>query len=103
MAGERHKIVGLGEILWDMLPGGKQLGGAPSNFAYISTLLGNEGIVASRIGRDALGHEAVQQLARLGLGTAHLQADPAHPTGTVQVQVDPVSYTHLTLPTIYSV
>lgn len=47
--GRRYKIVGLGEILWDMLPTGKQLGGAPSNFAYISTLLGNEGIVASRI------------------------------------------------------
>ena len=88
MTGKRHKIVGLGEILWDMLPNGKQLGGAPSNFAYISSLLGNEGIVASRIGRDALGNEAVQRLANLGVGTASIQADPAHPTGTVQVEVD---------------
>ena len=88
MTGKGFKIVGLGEILWDMLPGGKQLGGAPSNFAYISTLLGNEGIVASRIGRDALGNEAVQQLAKLGVGTANIQADPVHPTGTVQVEVD---------------
>jgi fructokinase len=88
MTGKRHKIVGLGEILWDMLPNGKQLGGAPSNFAYISTLLGNEGIVASRIGCDALGNEAVQRLAKLGVGTASIQADPAHPTGTVQVEVD---------------
>jgi len=85
---KRHKIVGLGEILWDMLPTGKQLGGAPSNFAYISTLLGNEGIVASRIGRDALGDEAVERLAKLGVDTSSIQADPLHPTGTVQVDVD---------------
>jgi len=89
MAGKRRKIVGLGEILWDLLPSGKQLGGAPSNFAYISTLLGNEGIVASRIGNETLGHEAVQRLAKLGVGTASIQADPVHPTGTVQVEVDP--------------
>jgi fructokinase len=88
MTGKRYKIVGLGEILWDMLPNGKQLGGAPSNFAYISTLLGNEGIVASRIGSDVLGNEAVQRLARLAVGTASIQADSVHPTGTVQVEVD---------------
>jgi len=88
MTRQRYTIVGLGEILWDMLPNGKQLGGAPSNFAYISTLLGNESIVASRIGSDALGNEAVQRLAKLGVGTALIQADPVHPTGTVQVEVD---------------
>jgi fructokinase len=88
MTGKRHKIVGLGEILWDMLPSGKQLGGAPSNFAYISTLLGNEGIVASRIGNDVLGSEAVQRLARLGVATDSIQADPVHPTGSVRVEVD---------------
>jgi fructokinase len=88
MSGKRRKIVGLGEILWDMLPNGKQLGGAPSNFAYISALLGNEGIVASRIGHDALGHEAIERLAKLGVDTSSIQADPVHSTGTVQVEVD---------------
>jgi fructokinase len=88
MKAKPRKIIGLGEILWDVLPNGRQLGGAPSNFAYISTLLGDEGIVASRIGRDALGKEAVKQLANLGVGTPHIQADPVHPTGTVQVEVD---------------
>jgi fructokinase len=88
MTGEHHKVVGLGEMLWDLLPSGKQLGGAPSNFAYISTLLGSEGIVASRIGNDALGSEAVQRLAALGVNTAFLQSDPVHVTGTVQVEVD---------------
>src|SRR5271165_4028654 len=84
----QRKIVGLGEILWDLLPAGKQLGGAPSNFAYISTLLGNEGIVASRLGQDALGNEAARQLAQLGVNTSFLQTDATHPTGTVNVEVD---------------
>lgn len=88
MAGHRYKVVGLGEMLWDMLPSGKQLGGAPSNFAYISNLLGNEGIVASRTGNDALGNEAVQRLAALAVTTEHVQSDPSHSTGTVQVKVD---------------
>src|SRR3974390_1021907 len=84
-AERRYRIVGLGELLWDMLPSGKQLGGAPGNFAYISTLLGNEGIVASRVGSDALGREALGQLGRLGLTTRFIQTDPVHPTGTVRV------------------
>ena len=48
MKAEPFRIVGLGELLWDLLPAGKQLGGAPANFAYITTLLGDEGIAASR-------------------------------------------------------
>src|ERR1700756_5407668 len=88
MTGQRYKVVGLGELLWDMLPNGKQLGGAPANFAYISTLLGNQGTVASRTGRDPLGREAVERLAKLGVDTSCIQSDPVHPTGTVQVEVD---------------
>jgi fructokinase len=81
-------IVGLGELLWDMFPEGKQLGGAPANFAYITNLLGDCGIVASRTGKDALGEEACLQLGKLGLQTTFVQSDERHPTGTVQVQVD---------------
>ena len=88
MSNQRYKIVGLGEILWDMLPDGKQLGGAPANFAYISALLGDEGVVASRVGRDSLGNGAVAQLAALGVTTGFVQSDTVHPTGTVQVEVD---------------
>ena len=43
-------MIGLGEVLWDILPSGRVLGGAPSNFAYMTHLLGNEAIVASRVG-----------------------------------------------------
>jgi len=81
-------VVGLGELIWDILPGGKQLGGAPTNFAYFSRLLGNESIIASRIGDDALGREASQLLSRLGVSTKYLQVDRKHPTGTVRVRLD---------------
>jgi fructokinase len=81
-------VVGLGELIWDLLPTGKQLGGATTNFAYISHLLGNTSLVVSRVGDDDLGREARDQLARLGIVTDYLQLDYDHPTGTVGVQID---------------
>ena len=75
MTAKNHVVVGLGEVLWDLLPGGKQLGGAPTNFAYITNLLGDNGVVASRVGADDLGREARQALENLGLRTANLQLD----------------------------
>jgi fructokinase len=89
MADKNYLTIGLGELLWDMFPEGKQLGGAPANFAYMTSLLGDEGIVASRVGSDALGHAAGRRLERLGVRASHLQIDPDHPTGTVKVSVDP--------------
>src|SRR5271170_5963324 len=88
MTDEKRTVVGLGELLWDLLPSGKQLGGAPANFAYITNLLGDAGIPASRVGRDSLGDEALQRLAQLGLSAALVQQDPIHPTGTVKVEID---------------
>jgi fructokinase len=85
---DRYTIVGIGEVLWDMLPDSKQLGGAPANFAYISSLLGDDGIVASRVGSDPLGHETLQKMSALGLSTRFLQLDPQQPTGTARVNVD---------------
>lgn len=85
---KRHTVVGLGELLWDLFPAGKQLGGAPANFAYISSLLGEEGIPASRVGQDQLGAEALRRLGSLGLSTEYVQMDTEHPTGTVKVEVD---------------
>src|ERR1700733_14252457 len=86
----KRTVVGLGEVLWDLLPGGRQLGGAPANFAYITCLLGDIGIVASALGKDKLGSEARQTLQRLRLPTAYIQFDRRHPTGTVKVDVDAV-------------
>lgn len=84
----RPIVVGLGELLWDLFPRGKQLGGAPANFAYITALLGDLGIIASRIGDDRLGQEALWHLESSGLDVSRIQRDPLHPTGTVKVEVD---------------
>jgi len=81
-------VIGLGELLWDLFPAGKQLGGAPANFAYITSLLGDQGIPASRLGQDALGEEAIHCLGELSLPTEFIQRDEDHPTGTVKVEVD---------------
>ncbi|HLN99471.1 MAG TPA: carbohydrate kinase [Pyrinomonadaceae bacterium] len=81
-------MIGLGEILWDLLPSGKVLGGAPANFAYMASVLGDQGIVASRVGDDDLGHEARRAMRELGLSTAYLQRDESHDTGTAAVSID---------------
>lgn len=88
-AGTRKLIVvGLGEILWDRLPGGKQLGGAPANFAYHAFMLGANSYVASCVGSDELGREITERLASLKLDQRYIAFDRTHPTGTVDVELD---------------
>jgi fructokinase len=82
---EPHLVLGIGELLWDMLPGGKRLGGAPANFSVMAGRLGNHAVILSRIGRDDLGREAVHLLDPLPADTAYLQIDTAHDTGRVTV------------------
>lgn len=84
----KKRVVGLGEVLWDVFPGRSCLGGAPANFAYITTLMGDQGIVASCVGEDSRGIEALRQLEELGLDIDHVQTDRERPTGTVNVRVD---------------
>ena len=81
-------IVGLGEILWDLLPSGKQLGGAPANFAYHAQALGGESLVVSAVGKDELGREILGRLDALALNAMHVAVDGCHPTGTVTVALD---------------
>lgn len=83
-----RRCVGLGEVLWDELPGGRQPGGAPANFAYHAAALGARAEVVSRVGADAAGRELVARLAGLGLGTDAIEVDPTAPTGTVTVRCD---------------
>lgn len=85
---ESPLMVGLGEVLWDLLPSGKALGGAPANFAYMATVFGNRGIVASRLGDDDLGHDAYQAMTKVGLDTSYVQADAQHETGVAGVLLD---------------
>jgi fructokinase len=84
----RPLIVGIGEVLWDMLPAGKQLGGAPANFAYHANALGARGAVVSRVGDDDPGREILARLDALGVDRSHVSVDPHQPTGTVDVRVD---------------
>jgi fructokinase len=84
----KKNIVGLGEVLWDLLPERTCLGGAPANFAYITTLMGDRGIVASRVGEDSRGMHALQRMKELKLDVDHVQQDEKHATGTVRVELD---------------
>ncbi|MGZ3316795.1 MAG: carbohydrate kinase family protein, partial [Isosphaeraceae bacterium] len=80
-----HQILAIGEVLWDLLPNGKQLGGAPSNFTYQCRSLGADARLVTRVGDDALGREVRERFRLLGLPTETVQIDPGFPTGTVGV------------------
>jgi fructokinase len=82
---EPHLILGIGELLWDVLPEGPRLGGAPANFTVMAGRLGNHAAILSRIGRDDLGRKAVERLDPLPADTSFLQIDAAHETGRVTV------------------
>ena len=84
---ERRHIVGLGELLWDLLPRGPQLGGAVSNFAVMSAHLGNHASIASRIGVDQLGRDAQVQLGHTPVDVSYIQEDFSRLTGSVTVTV----------------
>lgn len=90
-------MIGVGEVLWDLLPSGKVLGGAPANFAYMARVLGDQGIVASRVGNDDLGREACRVMQELGLSTAYLQHDERHETGTATVSIDAAGQPNFTI------
>ena len=79
-------IVGIGEALWDVLPEGKKLGGAPANFAYHVSQFGLDSCVVSAIGEDRLGEEIIEQLNERDV-KRHIDTVP-YPTGTVQVDLD---------------
>ena len=84
----KKTVLGFGEVLWDLLPAGRQLGGAPLNFIYRVCCLGDRGLIASRLGRDELGDDAYTQILELGMDPSLVQRDPTHPTGTVPVTFD---------------
>ena len=79
-------IVGLGEALWDCLPDGKKLGGAPANFAYHVGQFGFDTIAVSAVGNDRLGDETIASLETKGL--KYMMPRVSYPTGTVQVTLD---------------
>ena len=99
---EPHLILGIGELLWDMLPKGSRLGGvpidgslsmgllggAPANFAVMAGRLGNHAAILSRKGSDELGRKAVELLEPLPVDATFLKEDPEHETGRVTVEFE---------------
>lgn len=83
---KKEYIVGLGELLWDILPDGKKIGGAPGNFAYHASQLGFNSAVVSAIGNDKLGDEIIENLDEKGLGGIIERVE--YPTGNVVVTLD---------------
>lgn len=79
-------VIGMGEALWDVLPEGKKMGGAPANFAYHVSQFGLPSMAVSAVGRDALGDELLE-----AFDSHHLEYNIERvyfPTGTVQVEID---------------
>jgi fructokinase len=74
-------------LLWDLLPEGERLGGAPANFAVMAARLGNRAAILSRIGRDELGRKAVATLEELPVDTEFLQVDARHETGRATIEL----------------
>ena len=88
---EPHLILGLGELLWDVLPEGPRLGGAPANFTVMAGRLGNHAVILSRVGRDQLGRQALTELEELDgmpADASSVQTDRIHDTGRVTVELD---------------
>ena len=82
----KQVIVGLGEALWDCLPEGKKLGGAPANFAYHAGQFGVDSMAISAVGNDTLGEETLKEFDQKGVH--YLMPHVDYPTGTVQVTLD---------------
>jgi fructokinase len=84
----KYRIASIGELLWDIFPGGAEIGGAPGNFACHVNALGGEGILVSAVGDDQAGKRILEKYRALSLNTQYISRDAAHPTGTVSVAVD---------------
>ncbi len=85
---DQKTVLSYGEVLWDLLPNGAVLGGAPCNFAFRMHSLGNRSVMVSRLGNDHFGSKARDILAKLGMPLEGLQTEEVLPTGTVQVEFD---------------
>ena len=82
------KITSIGEILFDLFPTHKKLGGAPLNFIFHINKLIGEGNIISRVGKDVLGSKAIDEIKFAGMNTDYIQIDSIHPTGVANVILD---------------
>lgn len=85
---KKFSVAGVGELLWDMLPGGRQPGGAPANFAYHAGALGARAMVVSAVGADDAGQALRSAIRAMGVDDTGVSEDASHPTGVVEVALD---------------
>ncbi len=90
-------VIGVGEVLWDLLLTGPQLGGAPANFAYHAHALGAQAQVITRVGKDEHGREIIRRFDEMGLPETTVQLDVAAPTGTAKVALSGDGLAHFTI------
>jgi len=83
----RHRIVGIGEVLWDIFPDHRLPGGAPANVVFHAAQMGADAVLCSRVGIDDLGRELLAHLREQGIDVEAVQQDLDHPTGTVTVEI----------------
>jgi len=90
-------VIGVGEVLWDLLLTGPQLGGAPANFAYHAHALGAQAQVITRVGKDDYGREIIRRFHEMGLPETAIQIDETVPTGTAKVALSGAGLAHFTI------
>ena len=90
-------VIGVGEVLWDLLLTGPQLGGAPANFAYHAHALGAPTQVITRVGKDDYGREIIRRFHEMGLPETTVQIDDTVPTGTAKVALSGDGLAHFTI------
>src|ERR1700682_202691 len=90
-------VIGVGEVLWDLLLSGPQLGGAPANFAYHAHALGADAHVITRVGKDDYGREIMRRFHEMGLPETTVQIDDTVPTGTAMVALSGDGLAHFTI------
>jgi fructokinase len=83
----RFRVLGVGELLWDMLPAGPQLGGAPANFSVMAARLGDDVALMSRVGKDDLGALALNRLGNFPIERRLIQQDAEQSTGQVNIEI----------------
>lgn len=91
------KVIGIGEVLWDLLPSGPELGGAPANFAYHAHALGAGARVVTRVGDDSYGRSIFDRFKEFGFPNDTIQVDDQAPTGTVTVALNGDGIPHYTI------
>jgi len=81
-------VTSVGEILFDIYPSHKKLGGAPLNFIYHIRKITGSGNIVSRVGKDVLGTKAISEIKKQKIPTAYIQIDDIHPTGVANVEMN---------------